>query len=59
MQDEQKVIWSMHHIMRSDPCRRFTFAVTIEGTQLQMWFTCRSVTLVSKPFDFTTVRYSP
>ncbi|KAI6032186.1 hypothetical protein BKA83DRAFT_4210425 [Pisolithus microcarpus] len=52
--DDEKVMWSLHHIMRSDPCRRSTFGVTIEDTQMRFWFTCRAITLVSKPFNFFT-----
>ncbi|KIM59994.1 hypothetical protein SCLCIDRAFT_125059, partial [Scleroderma citrinum Foug A] len=47
--DERKVIWSLHHIMRSDPYRRSTLGVTIEGANTRLWFTCRSVTMVSEP----------
>ncbi|KAI6107333.1 hypothetical protein EV401DRAFT_1892135 [Pisolithus croceorrhizus] len=46
------VIWSLHHIMHSDPRRRATFGVTIENTEMRFWFTCRAVTLVSKSFNF-------
>ncbi|KAI5984943.1 hypothetical protein EDD15DRAFT_2532928 [Pisolithus albus] len=52
--DDKKVISSLHHIMRSDPCRRSTLGVTMENTQMRFWFTCRAITLVSKPFDFST-----
>ncbi|KAI5984940.1 hypothetical protein EDD15DRAFT_2374621 [Pisolithus albus] len=52
--DEKKVISSLHHIMRSDPCRRSTLGVTIENAQMRFWFTCRAITLVSKPFNFFT-----
>ena len=41
--------------MRSDPCRRSTLGVTIEGANTRLWFTCRSVTMVSEPFDFIKV----
>ncbi|KAF9236556.1 hypothetical protein BU15DRAFT_49861 [Melanogaster broomeanus] len=51
--NDKKIIWSLHHVMRSDPCRRATFGITIENTQTRLWFTCRSMTLVSRPFDFT------
>ncbi|KAI5993493.1 hypothetical protein EDD15DRAFT_2367230 [Pisolithus albus] len=51
---KDKVISSLHHIMRSDPCRRSTLGVTIEDTQMRFWFTCRAITLVSEPFDFFT-----
>ncbi|KAI6037151.1 hypothetical protein BKA83DRAFT_4486123 [Pisolithus microcarpus] len=37
--------------MRSDPCRRATFGITTEDTQMKFWFTCRAATLASKPFD--------
>ncbi|KAI5981469.1 hypothetical protein EDC04DRAFT_2916514 [Pisolithus marmoratus] len=40
--DDKKIVWSLHHIMRSDPCRRATFGVTLENT----------ITLVSKSFNF-------
>ncbi|KAI6140067.1 hypothetical protein EDD17DRAFT_1499893 [Pisolithus thermaeus] len=52
--DRKDVIWSLHHIMRGDPCRRATFGVTIENTEMRFWFTCRAVTLVSKSFNFCT-----
>ena len=41
--------------MRSDPCRRSTLGVTIESANTRLWFTCRSVTMVSEPFDFIKV----
>ncbi|KAI6017518.1 hypothetical protein EDC04DRAFT_2943106 [Pisolithus marmoratus] len=50
--DDKKVIWSLHHIMHSDPCRHATFGVTIENTMMRFWFTCRAVTLVSRSFNF-------
>ncbi|KAG2125138.1 uncharacterized protein EDB93DRAFT_1110312 [Suillus bovinus] len=34
--DEQKIIWSLHNIMREDPLRRFAFGITIEDTQLRL-----------------------
>ncbi|KAI6110910.1 hypothetical protein EDD16DRAFT_1897766 [Pisolithus croceorrhizus] len=52
--DGNDVIWSLQHIMRSDPCRRATFGVKIENTEMRFWFTCRAVTLVSEPFNFCT-----
>ncbi|KAI6111330.1 hypothetical protein F5141DRAFT_1003871, partial [Pisolithus sp. B1] len=56
---DDKVIWSLHHIMRSDPCRRATFGVMTENTKIRFWFTCRAVTLVSKPFNFCTQSQHP
>ncbi|KAL4068805.1 hypothetical protein V8B97DRAFT_1872938 [Scleroderma yunnanense] len=52
--NEKKLIWSLHHVMRSDPCRRSTLGVTIENTQMRLWFTCRSVLVVSESFNFVT-----
>ncbi|KAF9236609.1 hypothetical protein BU15DRAFT_76812 [Melanogaster broomeanus] len=52
--DEKKIIWNLHSIMREDPCRRSSFGVTIENTQVRLWFTCRTVTVVSEPFNFFT-----
>ncbi|KAI0916492.1 hypothetical protein AcV5_002972 [Taiwanofungus camphoratus] len=48
----QKVIWSMEHCMRDDPRRRFTFGLTIEDTQMKLWFCSRAGLLVSEPFNF-------
>ncbi|KAF9233645.1 hypothetical protein BU15DRAFT_66398 [Melanogaster broomeanus] len=50
--NEQKIIWSLHSIMRDDPCRRSAFGVTIENTEVRLWFTCRALTVVSHRFDF-------
>lgn len=33
--DDKKIVWSLHHIMRSDPCRRATFGVTLENTSMR------------------------
>lgn len=44
--------------MRSDPCRRATFGVTIENTNARFWYTCRAATLVSEEFDIIKVRAS-
>ncbi|KAI6009595.1 hypothetical protein F5J12DRAFT_824420 [Pisolithus orientalis] len=52
--DEEKVISALHHIMHGDPCRRATFGVTIDNTQMRFWFTCRAVALMSEPFNFMT-----
>ncbi|KAF9245899.1 hypothetical protein BU15DRAFT_70959 [Melanogaster broomeanus] len=52
--NDQNIIWSLHHIMRNDPCRRATFGITIENVNIRVWFTCRSMTLVSESFNFIT-----
>ena len=43
-------------MMRNDPSRRFAFGITIENTEMRVWFCCRSVVLVSKDFDVLKVR---
>jgi hypothetical protein len=50
-----KVIWSAHHIMRTDPCRRFTFGITVEDSQMRLWFFVRSHVMVTHPFNFLIV----
>ncbi|KAF8524536.1 hypothetical protein JB92DRAFT_3250518 [Gautieria morchelliformis] len=42
----------MAHIMRKDPCRRFTYGLTIENTQTRIWFAGRSTVYVTKSFNF-------
>ncbi|KAI6094395.1 hypothetical protein F5141DRAFT_1224090 [Pisolithus sp. B1] len=49
---DKRVIRSLHHIIRSDRCRRATFGIATKNTQMKFWFTCRVATLVSKLFDF-------
>ncbi|KAF8524509.1 hypothetical protein JB92DRAFT_2806518 [Gautieria morchelliformis] len=48
----QKVLYAMAHIMRKDPCRRFTYGLTIKNTQTRIWFACRSTVYVTKSFNF-------
>ncbi|KAF8501187.1 hypothetical protein JB92DRAFT_882570 [Gautieria morchelliformis] len=48
----RKVLYAMAHIMRKDPCRRFTYGLTIENTQTRIWFACRSTVYVTKSFNF-------
>ncbi|KAG2129418.1 uncharacterized protein EDB93DRAFT_1182709 [Suillus bovinus] len=50
--DEEKIIWSLHSIMREDICRRFAFGITIEGTQLRLWLTNRAFLAVTQPINF-------
>ncbi|KAF8557267.1 hypothetical protein OG21DRAFT_1520545 [Imleria badia] len=40
--NQQKILWNLHNVMREDPCRRSTFGVTIENTEVRLWFTCRA-----------------
>ncbi|EED84040.1 predicted protein [Postia placenta Mad-698-R] len=41
-QDVRKVIWSMHHCMREDARRRFTYGLTVENRTMRMWFGSRT-----------------
>ncbi|EED78588.1 predicted protein [Postia placenta Mad-698-R] len=56
-QDVRKVIWSMHHCMREDARRRFTYGLTIENRTMRMWFCSRTELFVSKPIDFITAHH--
>ncbi|QRW24935.1 Fungal specific transcription factor domain [Rhizoctonia solani] len=49
-----KVIWSMHHIMRNDPCRRYVYGLTWEDTKARLWFNNRSDIVASEEFDINT-----
>ncbi|KAG8680985.1 hypothetical protein FRC11_001729, partial [Ceratobasidium sp. 423] len=49
--DFAKVLWSMHHIMRSDPRRKYVHGLTCENTQVRLWFHDRSDVVASEKFD--------
>ncbi|KII91955.1 hypothetical protein PLICRDRAFT_90162 [Plicaturopsis crispa FD-325 SS-3] len=49
-----KAIWSLHHVMRNDPSRRFTFGVTIDNVSMRVWLCSRACMVVSDPFNFIT-----
>ncbi|KDQ13038.1 hypothetical protein BOTBODRAFT_71938, partial [Botryobasidium botryosum FD-172 SS1] len=48
----RKILWSMTHIMASDYCRRFTLGVTVDNTEIRLWFCDRSGFAISDRFDF-------
>ncbi|KAF8731102.1 Fungal specific transcription factor domain, partial [Rhizoctonia solani] len=52
--DFGKVIWSMHHIMRNDPRRRYVYGLTCEDTKARLWFNNRSDIVASEEFDINT-----
>ena len=54
-QDNRKAIWNMHHTLREDPLRRFTYAFTVENTTIRFWYASRSDILVSQAFDIMKV----
>ncbi|KAG9022754.1 hypothetical protein FRB95_014238 [Tulasnella sp. JGI-2019a] len=54
LDDERKMVWSLHHILRNNPCRRSAFGITLENNNLRVWFCHRAGTITSKGFDFMT-----
>ncbi|KAG8751203.1 hypothetical protein FRC11_009605, partial [Ceratobasidium sp. 423] len=54
-QDFAKVMWSMHHVMRNDPRRRYVHGLTCEDTKARLWFNNRSDVVVSEEFDINKV----
>ncbi|KAG8216283.1 NADP-dependent oxidoreductase domain-containing protein [Butyriboletus roseoflavus] len=52
--NEQKLIWSLHHIMREDPLRRLALGITIEDMDMRIWYSNRAFLAVSVPVDFAT-----
>ncbi|KAJ7135370.1 hypothetical protein C8R43DRAFT_615416 [Mycena crocata] len=53
--NNQELIWSCQDVLRDDPCRRFTFGITLEDGDLRMWFFSRSDELVSSSFNIAEV----
>ncbi|KAL5496147.1 hypothetical protein ACEPAH_3069 [Sanghuangporus vaninii] len=49
-----KLMFNIQQTMTLDPCRRFTFGITIENTNMRLWFCSRATPIVSEAFDFTT-----
>lgn len=41
--------------MREDPRRRFTFGMTIEDSEMRLWYVSRTDVTVTQAFDFLTV----
>ncbi|KAG2138992.1 hypothetical protein DEU56DRAFT_801200, partial [Suillus clintonianus] len=50
--DEEKIVWSLHSIMREDLLRRFVFGITMEDTQLRLWLSNRAFLAVTEPINF-------
>jgi hypothetical protein len=42
--------------MRDDVRRRASFGMTINNVMTRVWFCCRAMVIVSKPFNFIKVR---
>lgn len=49
-QNQNKLLRSLHHELRSDPRRAFSFGVTVDGTKLCVWLACRIAL-----FKFTSI----
>ncbi|KAL5632947.1 hypothetical protein ACGC1H_003441 [Rhizoctonia solani] len=49
--DIAKVIWSMHHIMRTDARRTHVYGLTCENTTARLWYCDRSDFIASTEFD--------
>ncbi|KAL5520224.1 hypothetical protein ACEPAG_9437 [Sanghuangporus baumii] len=49
-----KLMFNIQQTMTLDPCRRFTFGITIENTNMRLWFCSRATPIVSEAFDLTT-----
>ncbi|KAL5520234.1 hypothetical protein ACEPAG_9447 [Sanghuangporus baumii] len=50
----RKLLFHMQQMLTLDPCRRFSFGITIEDKLMRLWFCSRSNPAVSTEFDFTT-----
>ncbi|CAE7103402.1 unnamed protein product [Rhizoctonia solani] len=46
-----KVMWSMHHVMRNDARRRFMLGLTCENAKARLWYNDRSDVVASEEFD--------
>ncbi|KAI0057435.1 hypothetical protein BV25DRAFT_1428083 [Artomyces pyxidatus] len=50
--NNRKILWSLYHMLRNDPSRRFVIGITIENAQTRIWFCSRSMIFVSEQFNF-------
>jgi hypothetical protein len=44
--------------MRTDPCRRFAFGITVENTHTRVWLCHRAGMVVSEGFNFMEVKHT-
>jgi len=54
-QNDTNALRSLHHIMRCDPRRIFSFGVTIQGNMFRIWLLCRAAPFTFTPFDWFEV----
>ncbi|KAF8229136.1 hypothetical protein L208DRAFT_1288080, partial [Tricholoma matsutake] len=50
--NQMKLIWGMHHVMRTDPHCRFVFGSSIENSEMHLWFFHHSHGMVTHAFNF-------
>ncbi|KAF9783771.1 hypothetical protein BJ322DRAFT_1066999 [Thelephora terrestris] len=50
--NDASVLWSLNHIMSSDPRRIFSFGVTVRGTAFTIWLLCRAAPFIFASFDW-------
>ncbi|KAJ7075105.1 hypothetical protein B0H15DRAFT_917164, partial [Mycena belliarum] len=50
--NERELIWSCQDVLRDDPRRRFTFGISLDDTDLRIWFFSRSHELVTPPLNY-------
>ncbi|KAL5496162.1 hypothetical protein ACEPAH_3079 [Sanghuangporus vaninii] len=49
----KKIVFHAQQTIAHDPCRRFVIGITIENTDMRLWFFSRGTPVVSEAFDFT------
>ncbi|KAG8215185.1 hypothetical protein J3R82DRAFT_8708, partial [Butyriboletus roseoflavus] len=52
-QNEQRMIWGLHHIMCEDPLCCFALGITIKDTEMRTWYSSHTFLAVLVPIDFT------
>ncbi|KAJ7094069.1 hypothetical protein B0H15DRAFT_151690 [Mycena belliarum] len=50
--NERELHWSCQDVLRDDPRRRFTFGISLDDTDLRIWFFSRSHELVTPPLNY-------
>ena len=56
-QNTSNILYNIREVMSRDPSRRFAFGITVEDTNMRIWFCSRGSPIVSKAFDFTSVSF--
>ncbi|KAJ7747916.1 hypothetical protein DFH07DRAFT_573529 [Mycena maculata] len=50
--NHENIIWNCHDVLREDPRRRFIFGITLDATEMRLWFFSRTHHVVSESVDF-------